>query len=65
MSKDEKRVQQMDVSNQNLANQVTTILNTLNKNINSLGESLRNIGIGKEKEDKVSMDFRQTKGEMR
>ena len=40
-------------------------LNTLNENINSLGESLKNIGIGKEKEYMVSMDFRKTEGEMR
>ena len=48
----------MEVFNQNLANQVIATLNTLNENINSLGESLKNIGIGKEKEDKASMDFR-------
>ena len=48
-SKVEKRVQRMDVSNYNLANQVMSTLNTLNENINSMGESLKNIGIGKEK----------------
>ena len=40
-------------------------LNTLNENINSLGESPKNIGIGGEKEDKASMDFRPTEGEMK
>ena len=58
LSKVEKRVQLMEVSNQNLANQVIATLDTLNENINSLGESLKNLGIGKEKEDKVSMEFR-------
>ena len=39
-------------------------LNTLNKNINSLGEPLKNVGIGGEKEDMANKDFKKTKGEI-
>ena len=64
LSKVEKRVQQMDFSNQNLANQVIATLNTVNENINSLDESLKKARIGREKDDKASMDFGQVEGEM-
>ena len=49
LSKVEKRVQWIEVSNQNLANQVISTMNTVNENIISLGESLKNKGIHKEK----------------
>ena len=39
----------MEVSNQNLANQVIATLNTLNENRNSLGESLKNSRIGRKR----------------
>ena len=46
----------MEVSNQNLANQVITTLNTLNENINSLEKLLKNVGIGGEEEERVNED---------
>ena len=58
LSKVEKRVQRMEISNQNLSNQVIDTLNTLNENINILGESLKNAGIGKEKEERINDDFK-------
>ena len=53
----------MEISNQNQANQVIATLNTLNENINSLGESLKNVGIGGEKEEKANVDFKKIEGE--
>ena len=46
----------MEVSNQNLANQVIATLNTLNENINSLEKLLKNAGIGGEEEERVNED---------
>ena len=53
----------MEISNQNLANQVIATLNTLNENITSLSESLKNVRIGGEKHERANEDFKQIKGE--
>lgn len=45
----------MEFSHQNLANKVISTLNTLNENINSLGESLMSAGFGGEKMEKASL----------
>ena len=47
----------MELSHQNLANQVIATLNTLNENIICFGESLMNTGYDKEKEEKAKLDF--------
>ena len=55
----------MEFSLQNLANQVIATLNTLNQNINSLGESLMNARFGGEKEEKARLDFGQAEEELK
>ena len=46
----------MDIWNQNLSGQVIATPNTLNENINSLGESLKNPSIGGEKDERANED---------
>ena len=55
----------MEFSHQNLSNQVIATLNTLNENINSLGESLMNVGFGGEQMEKASLDFGQAEDELK
>ena len=64
LTKVEKRMQMMEVLNQNHANQMIDTLSTLNENIISLGESLKSVGIGGVKEDMVKDDSKLTKEEM-
>ena len=53
----------MEISNQNLSNHVITILNTLNENINNLGESLKNVSIDGEKDETVNKESKLAEGE--
>ena len=55
----------MEFSHQDLANQVIATLNTLNENINSLGESLMSTGFGEEMMEKASLDIGQAEDDLK
>ena len=55
----------MDFSHQNLANQVIATLNTLNENINSLGESLMRVGFGRKMMEKTSLDIGKVEDDLK
>lgn len=48
----EKRMQNMDTLNHNMANQMLTILSSLNENLSSLGHKLKARGFVMEKDGK-------------
>ncbi len=64
ISKVEKRVQRMEISNQKISNELIATLNILNNNINSLGESLKNMGICAIKDERGNEESRWIEGKM-
>ena len=55
----------MEFSHHDLHNQVISTLNTLNENINSLGESQMSVGFDGEKMEKANLDFGQVEDDLK